>query len=30
VVVTGDGCRILTLPEVAVVDVDGRAAAAAQ
>jgi methionyl aminopeptidase len=29
VVVTGEGCRILTLPEVAV-DVDGRAAAAAR
>ena len=29
VVVTGDGCRILTLPEVAV-DVDGHAAAAAR
>ncbi|MEO8682801.1 MAG: type I methionyl aminopeptidase [Vicinamibacterales bacterium] len=28
VVVTGDGCRILTLPEVAVIDVDGAAAAA--
>jgi len=27
VVVTGEGCRILTLPEVAV-DVDGHAAAA--